>query len=148
MTDCGRRVPVAELLADGTPGRVFRAALLFVQNGGDDQTVKCTLTSTWNGDNIAVTNNIAKGATTGDFKLAADGKTLYVMATGLSGDVKYAGLACVASGAGVDVRVRVIPKNGDIKIVVYEALAITQLDITTLVDTGPFYFDLIYITDA
>ena len=73
------------LLGDGTAGRVVRIASLKIEDGTNADTIKCTLTDVWNGNTISVTDNIGKGATTGNFYLSASGKGLRILDTGLTG---------------------------------------------------------------
>lgn len=80
-------VVVNQLIGDGTAGRKFKSSRLQIYDGTDADTIKCNLVPQWNGDTIASTDNIAKGATTGNFTFAADGKLLTIVNTGLDDDV-------------------------------------------------------------
>ena len=118
----------------------WRKCLLTIANGTNASTLKCTLASEFNGDTIAETDNVAKGATTGSWTLDADGKVLDIEL----GDVLGAG-GFIMSGneayisyinqAGSDIRIRIRGTT-------------TNLDITALVDTNtPFLICLIYETN-
>uniref|UniRef100_A0A6M3JRF0 Putative tail protein n=1 Tax=viral metagenome TaxID=1070528 RepID=A0A6M3JRF0_9ZZZZ len=77
---------VNEIEGDGTNGRVLRSILLQIYDGTNANTVKAATGIIWNGDSIGLTDNISKGATTGDFTLSADGSTLTIEASGLTGN--------------------------------------------------------------
>jgi len=70
---------------DGTAGRVLRALILIIEDGTNADTLKCTTTSSFNGDVIGVTDNIAKNATTGSFSLSAAGNALTVELADVTG---------------------------------------------------------------
>jgi hypothetical protein len=91
------------LLGDGTAGRVLRIVELKVEDGTNADTVKCTVTNVWNGDTIAATDNISKGATTGNFYLDAGGTDLRILATGITGDpvAAFANLSFNTSGTDI-----------------------------------------------
>ena len=133
---------------DTTKGRIMRGINLTVADGTDANTLKCTVISRWNGDVIAQTNNIAKGATTGDFTLSATGRELKIEATGLTGNPLYAIGNIVVNLSTTDLTTVCIGETNDIKIYVYNTSAGTELDMTVLVDTGSMLFDIFYITDA
>jgi len=133
---------------DGTAGRVIRGSHLVIDNGTNAATLKCTLSSRWNGDAIAQTDNIAKGATTGHFTLNADGTTLRIEAAGLTGNALYAFFNLSHNASGTAVNCYGFISSNDITFYLRDAAAGTNLDMTTLVDTGNFYVDILYITDA
>lgn len=141
--------------ADGTPsaiiadasGRQFRQSYLLIADGTNANTLKCTLSSLFNGDSIAVTDNISKGGTTGNYSLNAGGTQLTIEASGLTGNAVMAQgtirydesnttnptLGCYASG-------------NDILVSVFSA-AVEQ-DLTALVDLGAIHINILYLTDA
>lgn len=132
---------------DGTTGRVLRFGSLTVDDGTNAATLKCTLVSMFNGDAIAETDNVAKGATTGSWTLSASGKELLIEAAGLSGNV-VATLGVMKHNASGDntLYADVDPISNDIALSVRAAGA--TVDLTTLVDTGIMVFNILYITDA
>ena len=136
------------LLVDGTAGRVLRQSVLLIQNGTNDQTVKFTLTSSFNGDTIAVTDNCAKGATTGHFTLSADGKLLHIENAGLSGNVLMVQGAILISYSDLIFTARARVDANDIYIILPQRPGGTHYDITTVVDTGETHLGILYITDA
>lgn len=135
--------------SDGTAGRVLRHSRLTIQDGTNASTIKCTLSAYWNGDAIAATDNISKGATTGDFTLGANGAELGVEETGLSGN-------CVAVISGTiglnasqtDITVDAYQVNNNIRLDFYDTATGAVADLTTLVDTGMIFVEVSYITDA
>ncbi len=133
---------------DATKGRHFRGTFILIENGTDGVSLKCTVTSRWNGDTIAITDNIAKNATTGDFTLDATGIELKIEASGLTGNCLYCIGNLFANFTTTDLTVQVQPTVNDILIRLTNISAGNNLDITTLVDTGSIYVDILYITDA
>lgn len=138
----------APLGADTISGRVIRGSYIYIDNGTTGISLKCTLTSRWNGDAIAQTDDIGKGATTGSFTLDADGKVLTIEAAGLSGNVNYAMGTMYYNASGVEALEHIRATGNDIVIGVGVPTAGTALDITTLVDTGQMQMQILYITDA
>jgi len=141
-------VPVAPLLADGIAGRVLRFSELYIHNGTDDTTLKCQLLDHWNGDAIAETDNIAKGATTGDFSFSADGKLLTIEASGLSGNALAVFGTIYFNYTFAPVNSYACCSANDILISIYDHTAGDYINIEELVNTGSVYLSLLYITDA
>lgn len=133
---------------DGTAGRILRGTRLAISNGGLAATLECSMSSEWNGDIIASTDNIAKGATTGDFSLSAGGTTLTVEASGLSGNVVYVFGVVYRNYSTTNLTTYVRVGTNDIVLSIYNSTTGTTLDITTLVDTGSIYMLIFYITSA
>ncbi len=65
----------------------LRRSLLTISDGTNASTIKPTLISAVNGDAISVTDNVAKGATTGHYALSADGYMLTILNE--SGGIEY-----------------------------------------------------------
>ncbi|MFX0121491.1 MAG: hypothetical protein ACFFBQ_17535 [Promethearchaeota archaeon] len=141
-------IPVAPLLTDGTAGRKIRFAELLIDDGTNADTLKCTLFAKWNGDNIAVTDNIAKGATTGNYTLTADGKGLTIEATGITGNCVAAHAELMRGKCNVDVTSYCYAVTNDIYISLLEMLTGSIQDICALVDTGAPRLSILYVTDA
>ena len=106
-TDLNTRLDLIEaylpyiLKGDGTDGRVVRSSKLVIDNGTNANTLKCTLTSNFNGDAIAETDNIAKNATTGNYTLDSDGYVLLIEAAGLTGNaVKVLHVSILSTESG------------------------------------------------
>ena len=135
---------------DTTTGRVLRLARLTIDDGTNASTLKCTLANLWNGDTIAATDNVAKGATTGNFTLDAAGTVLTVEAAGLSGNciaVLSAAIARNASNISHPFCDAVVATN-DIQMTFRQSQEIAVLDLTSMVDTGQVDIILAYITAA
>lgn len=133
---------------DGTKGRVLRVLRLNIVNGTDANTLKCTVSSVWNGDAIAETDNIAKNATTGNFSLTATGKQLTIEAAGLTGNCLLAMGYCWNNASGVVLTCLFLAVSNDIIIQLKKADDAVDQDITVLVDTGVIYLHILYLTDA
>jgi hypothetical protein len=133
---------------DGTAGRVMRGIRLQVNDGTNAATLKCLTISMWNGDAISEVDNIAKGATTGDFTLAAAGDELKIEASGLTGNCLYALGTSRSNASNTDFTVDCSAVINDIVLLVRNATTGVALDMTTLVDTGNFLIHIFYVTDA
>ena len=140
------------LLGDGTAGRVFRIAQLTIANGTNANTVKCTLASVWNGDVIAVTDNIAKNATTGNYYLSSGGTDLRILGTGLTGDPLTAFNNLAYNDTTVNIFTTSKYEATGLSIEVNARLATTGVaqDWTAVVDTGAgtVVLFILYITTA
>lgn len=140
---------IADVLGgDGTAGRIPRGILVGIDNGTNASTLKCSTIQKWNGDVIGLIDNIAKGATTGDFSLNAAGTVLTIKASGLSGNVLYCIGSLASNYSGTALIIQCTPSANDILIYIYNATTGAQEDMTVLVDTGIIYIAVFYITDA
>ena len=138
------------LEGDTTAGRVLRLSRLTIEDATVASKIKCTLASLWNGDAIAVTDNIGKGTTVGNFTLDAAGTVLTIESTGLS-------TACVAILSSQIVRnasnithpfCDAVVSSNDIQLTFRQSQEIAVLDLTNMVDTGQINIILAYITSA
>jgi len=137
-------------ISGSTSGQKLRQVSLTIADGTNANTIKCTVANLYNGDTIAATDNISKGATTGNFTLNAGGTQLIVEKSGLSGNCLMAHgsladdqtntsdptLNCYASGNDITIA---IDSNG------------TPQDLTSLVDFGggsSITAIILYLTDA
>jgi len=127
-------------------GREFRACLLILKDGTNANTIKGSLFSRYNGDVIAETDNIAKGATTGDWTLDANGEILTIETSGLTGDAIYAFGSVILNPSGSAFDVYFSASTNDILLSVRNAGSAALLDLTSMVNAGWFYFEFIYIT--
>jgi len=135
------------LEVDGTAGRIIRRVWLSIDDGTNAATLKCALTSRWNGDTIGETDNVAKDATTGNFTLDANGLALKVEASGLTGNAVMAFGVISHNVTGLDgLTVLCNADTNDLYILTRDG-GVNQ-DLTTLVDTGKIYVEILYITDA
>lgn len=140
---------VVDLLGDATTGRILKQAQITIDNGTNANTLKCTVASIWNGDAIGETDNVAKGATTGNFTLDAAGEYLIIEASGLTGNIIMAQgvLSSNPSGTGATLDLKV--DTNDIKLALRNSTASTLLDLTALVDVGaPIEIYVLYLTSA
>jgi len=137
------------LAVDTTSGRVLRRIQLVIDDATDINELKCTVSSNFNGDTIAETDNIGKNETVGDFSLDALGKILTIEASGLTGN-------CVAviaaevwnNDSTTALDIRAYADTNDIKLIYYGSGDGAGKDLTSLVDTGFIYSYITYITDA
>ena len=133
---------------DTTKGRKLRAIRFSIDDGTNAATLKCAVTSVWNGDVIAETDNIAKDAITGNFTLDAAGALLRIENAGLSGAVLYCLSNLYVNQSGVDYNSRANAFASDITVRIYGAVDGLYKDITGIVDGGYLLMDILYITDA
>ena len=133
---------------DGTAGRILRKLMIKIEDGTNANTLKCTVTSRWNGDTIAVTDNIAKNATTGDFHLTVDGIELRIESTGLTGNCVMAIGSLIQNSSGTYYTGQCNMESNSIKMYV-QAIDGGWGNLTAIVDVpGVLYFDILYITSA
>ena len=140
----------ALLKADGTAGRTIRTTELMIDDGTNAATLKCDLTTVWNGHTIAETDNVAKGATTGNFTLDATGYALKIEASGLDSTNCVAVLSAVIGQNLSTTEITVSGKHlsNDIYLRFFNTATGGTVDLTTLVDTGRIHVNIAYITDA
>jgi len=139
---------INEINGDSINGRVLRYSILTIADGTDAATLECQLVSLWNGDSDGPTDNVAKGATTGNYTLDGVGVVLKVEATGLSGNciMAFGTIGLNMSGiAGLTVYVN--NSTNDIQIETYDENGVAQ-DLTTLVDTGTIKIMVLYLTST
>jgi len=131
---------------EGSSSRaVLRKIQLAILDGTNANTLKCTVTSKWNGDAINQTDNIAKNATTGNFTLDDGGDTLTIEAAGLTGNVIMA-MGYVRSNASeVPITLSIDALSNDIRIRTFDLTGSAE-DLTALVDTGNIYVSILYLT--
>jgi len=136
------------ILGDAVAGRVLRCSYIFFDNGTTDLTLKCTLVALFNGDAIAETDNIAKDATTGHFALNAAGTQLIILNTGLTGEARMA-MANIMINATAQSLLAYPGMHADgIRLELQGISNGTPKDLTTLVDLGDVYVEILYITHA
>ena len=136
------------ILGDATAGRVLRCSYIFFDDGSVGDSLKCTLVALWNGDAIAETDNIAKDATTGHYKLNAAGTRLTILNTGLTGDARFI-MANIIINATNQAMLPYPGIQGDgVRLELQGLSDGTPKDLTAVVDLGDVYVQLLYITDA
>lgn len=136
------------IFGDATPGRVFRGIVIEIGTSGPGPTLKCETLDRWNGDVIALQENILPDQISGHFHLNAAGNILTILNTGLSGNAVYAAphLSANASGTQFDVWAR--KTDTGIAISAYHILTAAIYNLTALATGGKIYLDILYITDA
>lgn len=140
-----------QINGDGTLNNVLRKTALNIKDGTNANTINCQLTSslTWNGDNDGPTDNIAKGGTTGNYNLNAGGNSLYIDADALTGNCVEVIVAKVFNNASnANIAIKELASINGIQLIFTDGLLGTDLDLTSLVDTGDIYLHITYLTDA
>lgn len=138
----------AALQVDGTVGRVLRFSTLTITYGAQADTLKCTLGARFNGDAIALTDNIAKGQTTGHYTLDANGVFLTIEAAGLTGNVVAAFAMVYINQCQTDLTPYSNAVSNDILLKCTKTLDGTDIDLTAAAQAGHIYLYVLYITDA
>ena len=139
------------LRGDGTGGRVMRVCQLLVEDGTNASTIKCTLSSKWNGDAIAATDNIGKSATTGNFTLNARGNGLTIESAGLTGNavvVLAAYIEAEKTGFNFGTIVESGITSNDIVLTLTDGNEGGAVDLTAIEAGGPTKIHIAYLTDA
>ena len=114
----------------------FKLSQLVIEDGTNADTLKCTLSSLYNGDAIGATDNIAKGATTGNYTLSADGLTLTIEAAGLAGNITLATGAKVYNEGGPILDADISFGSNDIIILMRNPTSGVGQDIPAHIDTS------------
>ena len=135
---------------DGTAGRVERLLNLEILNGTNASTVKCQTYNQWNGDVVAQADNIPKGGSSGAFSLSADGKTLIIADSAISGDTIAVLIAHIV------INQTTTAFNVDVSVLSGIRLQFTtdpngsDIDLASIIDTGggTIYIHILYITSA
>lgn len=138
------------------PGRVMRIVELKIEDGTNANTIKCTVTSVWNGDIIAETDNIVKDGTTGNFDLSSSGKALTIINAGLTGNalavfnnLVYHDASAAFNPIFITTKIESSPLG--IGIGIRKASDGVSQDWTDVMDDGAIVWtkvNLLYITDA
>lgn len=136
------------LLGDGTVGRVFRIAYININDGTNADTLECEVISVWNGDADGPTDNVAKGATTGNYTLTASGKGLTIEAAALSGSPQAVFANLNYNASGTSIFPTAIITGGDIEVSARAHAGGAQQDWCALANIGLVRVYLLYITDA
>ena len=125
------------VLGDATPGRVLRIGMIKIEDGSNADTLKCTLSSYWNGDSDGPTDNVAKDGTTGNWTLDVGGHVLKLESAALTGtcltvvsaNVQYNTTGVVTNGFAVR-------NTGDIEIRMYNDADGVIQSIPTMIDVA------------
>lgn len=136
------------LLGDATASRVIRLTRLIIGDGTNNNTIKCTLTNRWNGDDIAETDNIPKDGSSGHYSLVAVGHTITIAAAGLTGNALAAFSLLAINKTTTDLTIQGWASTNNIKITFYDTAAGAPQDITSIIDAGDIEIELLYLTDA
>lgn len=130
---------------DGTGGRVLRQSRLTIVDGTGANTIKCTLSSLWNGDIVAVVDNIAKNATTGGYDLSTSGAVLTITDALIAGSVVAFLSAIITDTSNNEALTIYFNPSGGLRLNFLTLLAADK-DITSY--TGTWNINLLYLTSA
>ena len=135
------------LEGDGTK-RVVRLIRITIADGTTASTIKVKSESIFNGDAIAEENNLAANGDTGSFNLDNTKSQLHIESTAITGNCTHTLLAVVYRNAGgnfpyceptvVSNGITLTFRNNDD----------SAYDLTSHVDTGNLYINVLYFTDS
>lgn len=132
---------------DGIAGEKLKSLRLTIEDGTSANTIKCTVVSAYNGDVIGATDNVAKGATTGNFTLNAGGTELRIEAAGLTGNVVGVLSRSIDYNDSALTFVPNTVSGGNDIIMTFFDLAVT-IDITTIAAGKQVQMLIEYVTSA
>jgi hypothetical protein len=133
---------------------IRNSTLKIEENDAADGQLKCTFTSVWNGDTIAVQDNVNNdGVPTGNFSLSIGRTTFRVHEEGLSGAcVTVLDASIVSNDTTTDVNVLALMNASDIYVIFYHLTAGTAVDMEAMVAAGggnkTVEVNITYVTDA
>jgi hypothetical protein len=137
----------AYLGVDGANNRKIRHSYLTIEDGTNADTIKCTVSSFWNGGNVAVTDNIGKGDTVDGFTLDSDGKELTISNL-------YLGQAVVSvmpnqseNNSGTPVFIKPGVSSSNI-VLTFQRHDASDANLTLMADVGSIRIDLLYIAES
>ncbi len=124
----------------------LRIVSVTIENGTNASNIKGTVTNIWNGDDIGVTDNIAKNATAGFFSLNAGGTIAIIKTPEINNSV----IACIgiltSNASGTALTANIYSDENGIAVEVKNATTGVSVDMTVLVDTGAMNFTVLYLT--
>ncbi len=142
-------VRLGNITGDATDKLVLRKAVLLVQNGSNASTIKPWFLNTWNSENVAEEDNLAKDGDTGNYTLNSGGDSLTIQRSGLSSDVEVVISATImANASGSDIRVDGFDSSAGIRLNFTNATSAASVDLTTLVDTGVMNVYIVYLSNG
>lgn len=140
----------AQVIGDGTAGRILKSMKLEISDGTNANTVKVTPTPSlgvFNSDDPGTTDNVAKNATTGNYTLASDGASLIITQAGLSGPcIGILSCQTVYNTTALTFLINPIISSGGIYLPFMNAD--TAVDITGLAPGKKFTLLIAYLTSA
>lgn len=137
-----------QLLGDGTAGRVLRVLRLRIIDGTNADTIKPLTTSFFNGDAVAAEDNLGKSGDTGNFTLSADGSTVIIQDSGLSGSaVGLFSFVLTFNDVGTVLQIGG-GTNGGLSINFFAGAAGATFDLTTISAGKTLDVVIGYLTDA
>jgi hypothetical protein len=141
---------ISGVTGSGTAG-VLRCSKIIVYDGTAANTIKCTVINLVNGDASAVTADIAKGATVGNFSLDAGGTLLKWLASGITGTFIEVLSATMHEPSGTLTPTAIQCGNSgsnDMNMYLSKDSIGGVYDWTTISVGGYFIFRVLYMTDA
>jgi hypothetical protein len=133
-----------------TAGAILRCMYVLIEDATEAAHIKCSTVSQWNGDANAAQDNIGKDAVdTGVWNLVATGRSLKLLDAGITGTlvgVLAAHLLINFSATALTVNPTIVSSALSLRF--YNAATGADVDLTTLVDTGMIYVQVLYLTTA
>jgi hypothetical protein len=135
------------ILGDGTAGKKLRCINLSIGDAMLPDTIMCKIDSVFNGDETDWEHNLAKGSYTANFTLDVSGAILTIKASALAGNCVAVIFANIYENrVGITLYAKCYNYFGDIRVLLNEGAV--PKDLTTIVDVGSVFIEILYITDA
>lgn len=136
------------LLGDATPGRVERSMEIYIMDGSNADTINVSTLDSWNGDTIAMQDNLGHGGDETNYALDGFGFTLTIKAAGLTGNaVAVLCSSITGSTCGTVYKMIATALANNIVILLSHATDGTQVDLAAAVDLGLLSLNITYLTD-
>jgi len=137
VTASGSQISSTDKRALVRVAAVYKIVAITIDDGSDASTISVSVASMYAGSTISSEDNLAKGGSTTNFTLSADGNDLTVSASGLgSGQVLGVTPVIAKNASGTALTVTTGAAAGALGISFWDATAGTVADLTSLVDTG------------
>lgn len=132
----------------GSSRGVLRSFRLSVLDGTNANTLKIRMEQNWNSSDEADTNNVSKGATTGNYTLSADGEDLTIESGALDGTVVgFLTSAMQVNESGTYYTFNAQESSGELMVRLIDNSG-TRADWTSVVDSGTIRGTIIYVTSS
>ena len=135
-------------VVEGEPGQraIFRGFRLSIADGTNANTLKASMDFNWNSTDEVTTDNVAKGATTGNYTLSADGLDLTIDSGALDGTVDEVFMASMdANNSGTYYTFNSFQLGGEIVVRLLTVSGV-MTDITAVVDAGTVRGKIVIVT--
>lgn len=146
VTDLVGTTPRA-LLGDSTKGRTLRKAYLKILDGTNTDSIAVEMEARWNGDGFVKQDNILKGGGTALVGLHSSGGIVILKDGCFTGDIVSMLRVSIAQNlTGTPLTVRGFRLTNTGRLALFEANTGNAVDLSTLINAGDIYMEVLYIT--